>query len=202
MLNYEKNYIGYCRIAGVDEAGRGPLAGPLCVAAAIMPLESRIDGVDDSKKLSEKQRERLYPLIVAQAVAYAVVLTDAATIDRVNILRATEAAMSEAVRGLSVQPDLVLIDAVKHVDTGTIPNVPIIKGDTLSYNVAAASILAKVTRDRLMRRLHALYPQYGFDRHKGYGTAAHIAALKRYGPCPLHRTTFIKHFTRTSGEGQ
>lgn len=174
--------------AGVDEAGRGPLAGPVVAAACIMPTDSYIEGVNDSKKLSESARERLFEQITAAAVAYRVAIVDHTVIDEINILNATKRAMLEAVNGLSVTPDVVLIDAVKlplavHTES-------IIKGDAKSYSIAAASILAKVTRDRLMREYDARYPGYGFAKNKGYGTAAHVQAIHELGFSPIHRRTF------------
>jgi len=193
-LRFEREELmkGAKYIAGMDEAGRGPLAGPVVAAAVIMPLDELIDGVDDSKKVSEKKREKLFDLIIEKAVAYKISVVDEKVIDEINILQATKRAMSECIDGLSVTPDVVLIDAVKL--QAKVPTVPIIKGDALSYSIAAASILAKVYRDRLMREYDKLYPAYGFLKHKGYGTQAHIDALKTFGPCPIHRRTFITHF--------
>ena len=179
-------------LCGADEAGRGPLAGPVSVGCVIMPLDDMIDGINDSKKLSEKKRETLYDIILDKAISYSIVLVDNVTIDRLNILEATKSAMIEALSKLSVSPDLVLIDAVKlNCDY---QQRSIIKGDAISYNVAAASILAKVTRDRLMREYDAKYPQYQFEKNKGYGTKVHIEALKEYGPTKIHRKTFIGNF--------
>lgn len=179
-------------IGGMDEAGRGPLAGPVVAAAVIMPLDDVISGVDDSKKLTEKKREQLFDEIVKKAVAYKICAVDEKVIDEINILNATKKAMTECVAGLSVRPDIVLIDAVKlSLD---VPTKSIIKGDALSYSIGAASILAKVYRDRLMREYDALYPWYGFAQNKGYGTKDHIDALKSVGPSPIHRRTFITHF--------
>ena len=194
MLRFEREAInaGARNIAGMDEAGRGPLAGPVVAAAVIMPLDDLIEGIDDSKKVSAKKRERLYEVIREKAIAYKIVAVDEKTIDEINILEATKKAMRECVEGLSVTPDVVLIDAVK-LDV-KVPTKSIIKGDALSYSIAAASILAKVYRDRLMREYDAQYPEYGFEKHKGYGTAAHIDAIRRIGPCPIHRRTFIKNF--------
>ena len=179
-------------IGGMDEAGRGPLAGPVVAAAVIMPLDCVIEGVDDSKQVSEKKRERLYDEIIQKAIAYKICLVDEKTIDEINILNATKKAMTECVQGLSVRPDVVLVDAVKLALE--VPTKAIIKGDALSYSIAAASILAKVYRDRLMREYDKQYPQYGFAKHKGYGTKDHIEAIRTYGPCPIHRRTFITHF--------
>ena len=179
-------------IAGMDEAGRGPLAGPVVAAAVVMPLDDVISGVDDSKKLTEKKREQLFDEIVKKAIAYKICAVDEKVIDEINILNATKKAMTECVTGLSVRPDIVLIDAVKlSLD---VPTKSIIKGDALSYSIGAASILAKVYRDRLMREYDALYPWYGFAQNKGYGTKDHIDALKSVGPSPIHRRTFITHF--------
>jgi ribonuclease HII len=179
-------------IAGMDEAGRGPLAGPVTVGCCIVNLDDVIDGVNDSKKLSPKKREELYGLITEKAVAYSIIDIDWEEIDAINILNATKKAMREAVSGLSATPDFLLVDAVK--DDFGVPYESVIHGDELCYSVAAGSILAKVHRDRLMVKFDEEYPQYGFARHKGYGTAEHIEALKKYGPCPIHRRTFIKNF--------
>lgn len=182
-------------IAGVDEAGRGPLAGPVCVAAVIMPLEQNkiIGGVNDSKKLTEKKREALFDEIINTALAYKIELVSEKEIDRVNILNATKQGMKQAICGLNTKPDLVLIDAVK-LDGINVPQASIIKGDAKSYNIAAASILAKVTRDRLMLELDKKYPEYNFKKHKGYGTKEHIENLKKFGKCEIHRDSFIKNF--------
>ena len=181
-------------IAGVDEAGRGPLAGPVVCACVIMPMESEkiIEGVNDSKKLSAKKREELFDKIVDIAISYSIVEIDEKKIDEINILQATKLGMKRAVENLKVMPDLVLVDAVK-IDVA-LPQENIIKGDALSYNIAAASILAKVYRDKLMENLDKKYPEYNFAKHKGYGTKAHIEALKKYGKCEIHRETFIKKF--------
>lgn len=193
MLDYEKKYKGKV-IAGIDEAGRGPLAGPVVCACVIMPIDSDkiIDGINDSKKLSAKKREELYEKIINTAVAYSIVEIDEKKIDEINILQATRLGMKKALESLDVMPDIVLIDAVK-IDTD-LPQENIIKGDALSYNIASASILAKVHRDRLMVSIDKEYPQYGFAKHKGYGTKAHIEALKKYGKTKIHRESFIKHF--------
>lgn len=196
MLEYENKYLnsGCTFIAGMDEAGRGPLAGPVSVAAVIMPLEQGdiIEGVNDSKKLSEKKREMLYEKITQKAIAYSVVFIDEKTIDKVNILNATKMGMIKAIENLKTKPDVVLIDAVK-LDIN-VKTESIIKGDALSYSIACASILAKVSRDRLMLELDKTYPQYNFKKHKGYGTKEHIKNLKEFGPCKIHRQTFIKNF--------
>lgn len=195
MHEFENQYPACTCICGIDEAGRGPLAGPVAAGAVILPKDSVILYLNDSKKLSEKRREELYLEIREKAVASNVGLVSPERIDEINILQATYEAMREAIAGLSVKPDLLLNDAV------TIPGidvrqVPIIKGDAKSVSIAAASILAKVTRDHLMYEYDRLYPEYAFARNKGYGTAAHIAALKEYGPTPIHRRTFITHFVQ------
>jgi len=193
MFEYErKMQQAGCRyIAGIDEAGRGPLAGPVVVASVIMPLDNPIEGVNDSKKLSPKKRDMLYDKIVAQAIDMRVAIISAEVIDEINILNATKRGMTECIDGLR-QADCVLIDAVK-IDS-PVRTLSIVHGDALSYSIAAASIVAKVTRDRLMTEYDKQYPQYNFAKHKGYGTAEHIALLKQYGPCPLHRKSFIGHF--------
>ena len=180
-------------ICGIDEAGRGPLSGPVVVAAAIMPRYSMIEGVKDSKKISEKKREELYEIITKEAISYGVGIIDQKEIDRINILNATKEGLTMAVKELSVRPDLILVDALTHIDTNGIPYESIIKGDAKCYSISAASIIAKVTRDRIMRQWDEIYPQYGFAKHKGYGTAEHIAAIKEYGLCPLHRLSFVKN---------
>ena len=191
-LDYHKQGIKY--IAGIDEAGRGPLAGPVVVAGVIMPKDSMIEGVNDSKKVSEKKREKLYDVILEEAISYSVAIIGQDVIDDINILNATKQGVTRVVEELDVKPNLILVDALTHINTKGIPYDSIIKGDAKCYNIAAASIIAKVTRDRIMREWDEIYPQYGFINHKGYGTAKHIAALKEYGPCPIHRKTFIKHF--------
>ena len=180
-------------IAGIDEAGRGPLAGPVCAAAVILPEGLVIEGLNDSKKLSDKKRRALYDIIINQAVACGIALVDEKTVDEINILQATFLAMRQAAEQLTVQPALALVDGNRAPGL-RVPVQTVVKGDSLSANIAAASILAKVTRDRLMERLDAEYPQYGFAVHKGYGTKAHYAALREYGPCPIHRMTFLKKF--------
>lgn len=195
MLDYEiqMQQKGHTLIGGVDEAGRGPLAGPVVVAGVVMPLDDLIEGVNDSKKLSEKKREKLYDEIVKKAISWHVAIVDAERIDEINILNATKEGMLQCVENLGAS--CVLIDAVK-LDS-KVETVSIIKGDQLSYNIAAASIIAKVTRDRLMKQYALEYPKYQFENHKGYGTALHISLLKEYGPCPLHRRTFIKNFFKS-----
>lgn len=185
---------GYSLICGVDEAGRGPLAGPVCAAAVILPVDLEIEGLNDSKKLSDARRRALYDVIVEQAVAYGIAMVDEKTIDEINILQATFLAMRRAVEQLAVTPALALVDGNREPDFDEIPVRTIVKGDSLSANIAAASILAKVTRDRFMEEQDALYPEYGFAVHKGYGTRAHYDALRQYGPCPIHRRTFLKKF--------
>ena len=196
MLDYEIKYYNQNikLIAGVDEAGRGPLAGPVCVAAVIMPYDKNeiIEEINDSKKLTEKKREKLFDLIIEKAISYKIVLINEKIIDEINILNATKLGMKQAIEGLSVKPELVLIDAVP-LDLN-IKNESIIKGDAKCYNIAAASILAKVTRDRLMVELDQKYPNYNFKKHKGYGTKEHIENLKKFGKCEIHRNSFIKNF--------
>lgn len=184
---------GIERICGIDEAGRGPLAGPVVVAAVIMPKDSMIEGVNDSKKVSEKKREALYEQITKEAVSYAVGIIDQKEIDKLNILNATKKGLTEAIKQLKVKPERILVDALTNIDTCQIPYTSIIKGDAKSYSIAAASIIAKVTRDRIMREWDELYPQYGFEKHKGYGTKMHIEAIKEHGLCPLHRLSFVKN---------
>lgn len=188
---YEK---GFKNICGIDEAGRGPLAGPVVVAGVIMPQDSMIEGVNDSKKVTEKRREKLYDLILDEAISYSVAIVGQDVIDEINILNATKQGVTQVVDELDIKPDLILVDALEHINTRGIPYEPIIKGDAKCYNIAAASIIAKVTRDRIMREWDEIYPQYGFISHKGYGTAKHIAAIKQYGLCPIHRKSFTKNF--------
>lgn len=180
-------------ICGVDEAGRGPLAGPVCAAAVILPEGLEIPGLTDSKKLTDKKRRELYPLIQEQAISYGIGFASEKEIDEINILQATFLAMQRALDQLDVKPDLALIDGNREKDFG-IPVKTVVKGDSLSMNIAAASVLAKVTRDDLMMLLAEEYPQYGFEIHKGYGTKAHYAALTEYGPSPIHRLSFLKKF--------
>ena len=193
MREFEEKYDSYSYICGIDEAGRGPLAGPVVAGAVVLPKGKRILYVNDSKKLSEKKRDELFDIIKDEALTYAVGIISPERIDEINILQATYEAMRQAVNKLSVKPDIFLNDAV------TIPGiegkqVPIIKGDAKSLTIASASILAKVTRDGIMVEYDSMYPEYGFAKHKGYGTKAHIEAIKEYGPCPIHRKTFIKNF--------
>ncbi|MBP3448611.1 MAG: ribonuclease HII [Clostridia bacterium] len=181
----------YTYICGVDEAGRGPLCGPVAAAAVIMPKHSFIEGVNDSKKLSEKKREALYEQIIKEAVAYSVCLIDNDEIDKINILNATLKAMEEAINGLSVKAEFALIDGNQNRGITT-PNKTVVKGDAKSYSIACASILAKVTRDRLLDEYEKEYPGYGFSKHKGYGTKAHYEAIAAYGITPIHRKSFLK----------
>lgn len=183
-------------ICGIDEAGRGPLAGPVVVAAVIMPKESLIEGVNDSKKVSEKKRETLYEQITKEAISYAVGIIDQKEIDEINILNATKKGLTIAIKELKVKPNRILVDALTKIDTCNIPYTSIVKGDAKSYSIAAASIIAKVTRDRIMREWDEIYPQYGFEKHKGYGTKMHIEAIKENGLCPLHRLSFVKNIIK------
>ena len=185
--------LGLRLICGVDEAGRGPLAGPVCAAAVILPEHLQIPGLNDSKKLTDKKRRELFPVIQEQAIAYGIGLASEQEIDEINILQATFRAMRRALDQLTVRPEIALIDGNRETDFG-LPVKTVVKGDSLSANIAAASILAKVTRDNLMMELAQQYPEYGFEIHKGYGTKAHYEALRTYGPCPIHRKTFLKKF--------
>ena len=184
---------GYNVICGVDEAGRGPLAGPVCAAAVILPANLEIPGLDDSKKLTDKRRRELMPIIKENAIAYGIAFADEKEIDEINILQATYLAMERAIAQLQVKPELCLIDGNRSKDFG-IPVQTVVHGDSLSASIAAASILAKVTRDDYMLQLAEKYPQYSFEVHKGYGTKAHYAALSECGPCDAHRMTFLKKF--------
>ena len=194
---------GITSIAGIDEAGRGPLAGPVVVACVVMPRDSMIEGVNDSKKVSEKKREKLYDLITEEALGYGVGIISQEEIDRINILNATKEGLTTAIKELEKdlqqknrefeKPEIILVDALTKIDTDHIPYRSIIKGDAKSYSIAAASIIAKVTRDRIMRQWAEVYPMYGFEKHKGYGTSSHISAIKEYGLCPLHRRSFVKN---------
>lgn len=190
---YEEQYGQYEFICGIDEVGRGPLAGPVVAGAVILPKNCRIRYINDSKQLSEKKREELYEIIMREAVSYAVGYAAPERIDEINILQATYEAMREAIGKLSPKPDILLNDAVTIPGVG-LPQIPIIKGDAKSITIGAASIIAKVTRDRLMEDYDKLFPEYGFAANKGYGSAAHIAALRQYGPTPIHRRSFIGHF--------
>ncbi|MBO4838788.1 MAG: ribonuclease HII [Lachnospiraceae bacterium] len=194
---YEREYAEFAPIAGIDEAGRGPLAGPVAAAAVILDPSQEILYINDSKKLSEARREMLYDEIMQKALSVGVGLASAARIDEINILQATYEAMRKAVAQLSPVPGLLLVDAVT-IPGVDIRQIPIIKGDAKSISIGAASIIAKVTRDRILKEMDRAYPQYGFAQHKGYGTAAHIAAIREFGPCPEHRRSFIKNFTAPS----
>ena len=185
---------GFKTICGIDEAGRGPLAGPVVIASVIMPEDSMIEGVNDSKKVSEKKREAIYEQILEEAISYGVAIIGQDEIDEINILNATKKGLTMSLKELTVKPDLILVDALEHIDTLGIPYEPIIKGDAKAYSISAASIIAKVTRDRIMREWANVYPEYGFEVHKGYGTAKHIAAIKEHGICQIHRKTFTKNF--------
>ncbi len=189
---YNNKEIQY--ICGIDEAGRGPLAGPVVVASVIMPKDSMIEGVNDSKKVSEKKREELYDKIIEEAITYGVGIIDEKVIDEINILEATKKGLTTSLQELKVKPNLILVDALNKIDTLGIPYKSIIKGDALCYSISCASIIAKVTRDRIMRQWDEIYPMYSFEKHKGYGTAAHIQAIKEYGICPIHRKSFTKNF--------
>ena len=193
-IEKDLNLKGFNKICGIDEAGRGPLAGPVVVSAVIMPNDSMIEGVNDSKKVSEKKREKLYDEIISNAISYGVAIIDQKEIDDINILNATKKGLTEALTQLSEKPDIILVDALTGIDTLGIPYQSIIKGDAKSYSIAAASIIAKVTRDRIMRQWDELYPEYGFEKHKGYGTKAHIEVIKSKGICPIHRKSFVKNF--------
>ncbi len=195
MWNIERSYFqqGIQLICGVDEAGRGPLAGPVCAAAVILPPNIEIPGLNDSKKLSDKKRRELFPVIMEKAVAYGIAFADHAEIDEINILQATYLAMERAINQLSVKPELALIDGNRAKDFG-VPVKTVVHGDSLSASIAAASVLAKVTRDDLMLQMAEAYPGYDFEIHKGYGTKAHYAALTKLGPSPIHRMTFLKKF--------
>ena len=185
---------GFKTICGIDEAGRGPLAGPVVVASVIMPANSMIEGVNDSKKISEKKREKIYDQILEEAVSYGIAIIGQDEIDEINILNATKKGLTISLQELTEKPDLIVVDALSGIDTMGIPYESIIKGDAKCYSIAAASILAKVTRDRIMREWDKVYPEYGFEKHKGYGTAAHIAAIRENGICPIHRRSFTKNF--------
>lgn len=193
-IDYGVYEQGFKNICGIDEAGRGPLAGPVVVASAILSKESMIEGVNDSKKVSEKKREKVFEEIVQNAVSYGVGIIDETIIDEINILQATKLGLTNSIKELKVRPDIILVDALHGIDTVGIPYKSIIKGDALCYSIAAASIIAKVTRDRIMIGYDKIYPEYGFAKHKGYGTQEHISAIKKYGLCPIHRKSFTKNF--------
>lgn len=196
MYAYERQCRekGYERICGIDEAGRGPLAGPVVAGAVILPEDCEIDGLNDSKKLSPKRREELFDEIREKAVSVGVGIVGPGRIDEINILQADYEAMCEAIGTLQVMPQVLLNDAVT-IPQVLIEQIPIVKGDAKSMSIAAASVIAKVTRDRLMTEYDAVYPEYGFAQHKGYGTAAHYEALKKYGPCPIHRRSFLTNLS-------
>ena len=191
LYNNNKN-IKY--IAGIDEAGRGPLAGPVVIGCVIMPKESFIEYVNDSKKVSETKREILYEKITEEAISYSTGIIWQEEIDEINILNATKKALTKAIDNLKIKPNIILVDALEKIDTRGIPYTSIIKGDAKIYSISCASIIAKVTRDRIIREYDEIYPEYGFGKHKGYGTAQHIQAIKKYGICPLHRKSFTKNF--------
>lgn len=192
---FEKKAIsdGFKTVCGVDEAGRGPLAGPVCAAAVILPIDCEIEDLNDSKKLSEKKRDALYDIIKDKAVAYSIAMVDEKTIDEINILQATFEAMRQAIGGLEIKPDIALIDGNQKPCSG-IEEQTIVKGDAKSMSIAAASVLAKVTRDRFMLELDEKYPEYQFKKHKGYGTKLHYECIEKYGVSPVHRVTFLKKF--------
>ena len=192
-IEYEKFAEGVEMICGVDEAGRGPLAGPVCAAAVILPKGLEIPGLNDSKKLTDKRRRELFPIIQEQALAYGIAFATHEEIDEINILQATFLAMERALEQLSLKPDLALIDGNRAKEF-RVPVMTVIKGDSRSANIAAASVLAKVTRDEYMEKMAEEYPGYGFEIHKGYGTKAHYEALRNLGPSPIHRKTFLKKF--------
>lgn len=198
MWQIERSHFenGITCICGVDEAGRGPLAGPVCAAAVILPPDLVIPGLDDSKKLTDRRRRELFPIIKEKAVAYGIAFATHEEIDEINILQATYLAMERAMGSLSVRPDLALIDGNRAKDFG-MPVQTVVKGDSLSASIAAASILAKVTRDDYMEEMAKIYPQYGFDVHKGYGTKLHYDQIAQFGPSPIHRMTFLKKFYGT-----
>lgn len=192
LRTYERQYEGRGYVCGIDEVGRGPLAGPVVAGAVILPKDCSILYINDSKKLSEKKREELYEVIMEQAVAAGIGMVGPARIDEINILQATYEAMRQAIQNLSVKPDILLNDAVT-IPLVDIPQVPIIKGDAKSISIGAASIIAKVTRDRLMKEYHEIMPEYGFAKNKGYGSKEHIEAILAYGPSPIHRQSFLKN---------
>ena len=194
MLVYERKYYSDCEyICGIDEAGRGPLAGPVVAAAVILPKELKIPYLNDSKQLSAKRREDLYDIIMEKALAVGVGAASPERIDEINILQATYEAMRQAVAELNIKPQILLNDAV-YIPGLDLPQEKIIKGDAKSLSIAAASVIAKVTRDRMMKAYHEIFPEYGFDKHKGYGSKEHIEMLQTLGPCPIHRRSFITHF--------
>ena len=195
LKKIEKDFFdkGIDLIAGIDEAGRGPLAGPVVVACVILDKNSMIEGVNDSKKISESKREKLYEIITQEAISYGVGIVYQEEIDEINILQATKKALTESISSMKIKPNLIMVDALTGINTLKIPYKSIIKGDAKCYSIAAASIIAKVTRDRIMREWDKVYPEYGFSSHKGYGTAKHIQAIREYGLCPIHRRSFVKN---------
>ena len=200
LKRFEKNLYdeGNKYICGIDEAGRGPLAGPVVVGAVVMKPDSKLEWVNDSKKVTEKRRELLYDRIIEESLAYGIGIISWEEIDDINILNATKKGLTESleqvIEKLQKKPDIVIVDALREIDTFGIPYQSIIKGDANCYSIACASILAKVTRDRIMREYDVAFPEYGFSKHKGYGTREHIEAIKKYGPCMIHRKSFITHF--------
>lgn len=200
MLKYENEAYskGYKYVCGVDEAGRGPLCGPVVAAAVILDKNAHLEGVNDSKKLSEKKREKLFDDIMEKALAVGIGISDVDMIEEINILNATKEAMKEAIAGLSIKPDFVLIDGNQDIQID-IDRTTVISGDALSESIAAASIIAKVTRDRMLREYDREYPEYGFAKHKGYGTKMHIEAIKKYGLTPIHRPSFCTKFVEKQG---
>lgn len=192
-LEREANTAGFTAVCGVDEAGRGPLAGPVCAAAVILPIDVEIEGINDSKKLSEKKREALFDIIKERAIAYSIAFADVDEIEEYNILNATYIAMNRAIENLSVRADFALIDGNKIPKGISIKAKAVVKGDAISASISAASILAKVTRDRLLLEYDKKYPEYNFAKHKGYGTKEHIEAIKKYGMCEIHRPSFLKN---------
>lgn len=198
MLIYEQelNNNGYINVAGVDEAGRGPLCGPVVAAAVILPKNINIEGINDSKKLSEKKREKIYEEITKNKdIFYGIGISDVDVIEKVNILNATKLAMKDAINNLKLKPDYVIIDGNQNIDIN-IPSQTLVSGDSKSASIAAASIIAKVTRDRMMKKCDEKYPEYNFAKHKGYGTKAHIEAIQKYGLCEIHRPSFCKNFVK------
>lgn len=194
VIDKEFFNMGLKYVCGIDEAGRGPLAGPVVVASVILPENSMIEGINDSKKVSESKREKLYDVILQEAISYGIGIIYQDEIDDINILQATKKGLHEAVMKMEIKPNVILVDALTGIDTLGVPYKSIIKGDAKSYSIGAASIIAKVTRDRIMREWDKVYPEYGFAGHKGYGTAKHIEAIKKYGLTPIHRKTFCKNF--------
>ena len=200
LKKYEENLYkeGFKNICGIDEAGRGPLAGPVVVGAVVMPRDSMLEFVNDSKKVTAKRREKLYEEIKKEAIAYGIGIIPQEEIDKVNILNATKeglhTALGEVIEKLKTKPGIVIVDALREIDTFGITYESIIKGDATCYTISCASILAKVTRDRIMEEWDKIYPEYKFAKHKGYGTKEHIEAIKKYGQCPIHRKSFITHF--------